>query len=174
MGPMVLSAGAAALGMTAPTALFAAAGSSQAAGNHGWVGALVLDEPDPDDCELRSAQGDSLYVEYQVFIDDKFQGKNKLEFKLGEAPVVGWNEHLANMCVDEERELTIPPSTHRHRNIGMSQNISRDAVLQFHIRLLDINGTFRKRAYASWKARDERARQRATQQRAVNAAKHDL
>mmetsp|Transcript_15018 Transcript_15018/g.32789 ORF Transcript_15018/g.32789 Transcript_15018/m.32789 type:complete len:81 (-) Transcript_15018:38-280(-) len=64
------------------------------------------------------------------------------------------------MCIDEERELTIPPSTHRHRNIGMADNIPKDAVLQFHVRLLDINGKERKAAYGRQKAQAERARRR--------------
>ena len=59
------------------------------------------------------------------------------------------------MCIDEERELTIPPSTHAHKNIGMKDDVPKDAVLQFQVRLLDINGSQRKSQYKRWKARDE-------------------
>lgn len=128
----------------------------------GWIGVMVLDQPDFEDCAAKSIKGDSLFVEYQVVIDEKPQGKNTIEFKLGAAPVVGWDRHLSGMCIDEERELTIPPSTHRHKNIGMNDNVPRDAVLQFQIRLLDINGMQRKSVYARSKARVERAKRRRT------------
>lgn len=132
--------------------------------NTGWVGTMVLDRPDADECLTKSTVGDSLYVEYEVLIDDRPQGRKRLEFTLGKAPVVGWDENLSDMCVDEERELTIPPATHKHQNIGMKDDVPRDAVLHFHVKLLDINGAERKSAYARSKARDERAKQR---QRAV-------
>merc|ERR1712066_580531 len=131
--------------------------SGSSDGNDSWVGVMVLDRPDTEDCTAASASGDSLWVEYEVFIDERPQGKNKLEFKLGAAPVVGWDKHLADMCIDEQRELTIPPSTHGHRNIGMSENVSKDAVLYFQIRLLDINGEQRKSLYARQRAGAERA-----------------
>mmetsp|Transcript_55637 Transcript_55637/g.162660 ORF Transcript_55637/g.162660 Transcript_55637/m.162660 type:complete len:202 (-) Transcript_55637:67-672(-) len=155
--------------MLMATTLLSAGASSET--SHGWIGARVLDRPDPEECEMRTMTGDSLYVEYEIFIDDTSQGKSKLEFKLGAAPVVGWNDHLADMCIDEQRELTIPPSTHRHQNIGMSENVSKDSVLQFQIRLLDINGVTRKASYARWKARDERAKQRSAQGQARSTAR---
>mmetsp|Transcript_71327 Transcript_71327/g.126040 ORF Transcript_71327/g.126040 Transcript_71327/m.126040 type:complete len:168 (-) Transcript_71327:59-562(-) len=125
-----------------------------------WVGRLVLDKPDAEDCTNKSATGDSLWVEYKVFIDDRPQGPGKkLEFKLGSAPVPGWDEHLLDMCIDEERELTIPPSTHKHQNIGMKETVPRDAVLQFHIRLLDINGMQRTESYKRQKEQSGRTRQ---------------
>mmetsp|Transcript_6947 Transcript_6947/g.11199 ORF Transcript_6947/g.11199 Transcript_6947/m.11199 type:complete len:179 (-) Transcript_6947:203-739(-) len=132
---------------------------------HGWIGVMVLDKPDPEDCVATSANGDSLYVEYEVFIDEQPQGKNKLEFKLGQAPVDGWDQHLAGMCIEEERELTIPPSTHGHRNIGMKDDVPKDSVLQFRIRLLDINGQQRKSQYARWKDRDKRLKEKRRKQK---------
>lgn len=133
--------------------------------DRGWIGAVVLDAPDPEDCSAKSSSGDSLYVEYEVFIDEAPQGKNTLEFKLGAAPVVGWDDYLEDMCVDEERELTIPPSTHGHQNIGMNENVSKDAVLQFRIRLLDINGVERKAGYARDKSRKARAKERSAKKK---------
>jgi len=136
-------------------------------GKKGWVGAVVLDRPDdPDDCRTTSAEGDSLYVEYQVMINEASQGKNKLEFVLGKAPVEGWDEHLMGMCIDEERELTIPHTTHGHRNIGMKDDVPKDSVLQFQIRLLDINGSQRKSEYARWKSRDEQRASRKKKRKA--------
>merc|ERR1712039_52921 len=90
---------------------------------HGWVGARTLDKPDAEECTQVSSVGDSLWVEYEVYIDDRRQGKNRLEFKLSAAPVVGWDTHLQGMCIDEQRELTIPPSTHGHRNIGKADEM---------------------------------------------------
>eukprot|EP00928_Gymnodinium_smaydae_P064709 TRINITY_DN47982_c0_g1_i1.p1 TRINITY_DN47982_c0_g1~~TRINITY_DN47982_c0_g1_i1.p1 ORF type:complete len:193 (+),score=42.15 TRINITY_DN47982_c0_g1_i1:32-580(+) len=132
----------------------------------GWVGFRVLDRPDADECEMTSKVGDSLYVEYEVFIDERPQGKNKLEFKLGAAPVAGWDRHLGSMCLDEERELTLPPSTHGHKNIGMTAEMPRDAVLYFRIRLLDINGNQRRAMHEKSKQRKEKARQREVEKRA--------
>mmetsp|Transcript_18664 Transcript_18664/g.60778 ORF Transcript_18664/g.60778 Transcript_18664/m.60778 type:complete len:178 (+) Transcript_18664:314-847(+) len=150
---------------------FGSAADSSAAGggaSGGWVGYRVLDRPDEEEeCRMLSVVGDSLWVEYEVFIDEASQGKNKLEFKLGSAPVSGWDDHLVGMCIDEQRELTIPPSTHGHNNIGMNDNVPKDAVLQFQIRLLDINGTVRKAGHAREKARAENAKRRAGKRRAA-------
>lgn len=145
-------------------ALFVCAAGAPA---KGWVGMRVLDRPDGEDCDRLSKVGDSVWVEYEVFIDEVSQGKNRLEFKLGAAPVEGWDDHLAGMCVDEQRELAIPPSTHGHHNIGMNEKVPREAVLYFQIRLLDINGTERKSQYARQKARADRARQRGGKRQAA-------
>lgn len=45
------------------------------------------------------------------------------------------------------------------------EDVPRDAVLMFQIRLLDINGEARKAAYARDRARAERARSRAAAKR---------
>eukprot|EP00933_Yihiella_yeosuensis_P022140 TRINITY_DN17435_c0_g1_i1.p1 TRINITY_DN17435_c0_g1~~TRINITY_DN17435_c0_g1_i1.p1 ORF type:complete len:198 (+),score=46.83 TRINITY_DN17435_c0_g1_i1:174-767(+) len=118
------------------------------------VGFMVLDRPETSDCEIVSVEGDSLYVEYKVLIADQLQGpSSKLEFKLGAAPVAGWDQHLGGMCIEEERELTIPPWIHKNKNIGTKDDILKDETLQFQIRLLDINGQERKKSHAKQQKR---------------------
>jgi len=68
------------------------------------------------ECSRKTQQGDTVHVHYNgtltdgTTFDSSYSRNNPIAFKLGMGQVIrGWDEGLMDMCIGEERLLTIPP-----------------------------------------------------------------
>lgn len=68
-------------------------------------------------CTRRSQNGDTIHVHYNGTLEDgtpfdsSYKRAQPFTFQLGAHRVIaGWDEGLLDMCIGEERMLTIPPS----------------------------------------------------------------
>jgi FK506-binding protein 14 len=104
----------------------------------------------PDTCDVKSKNGDKLFMHYTGYIDDssmtgvkgkKFDssiGRKPFDFILGAGRVIkGWDAGLQDMCVGEKRTLTIP-SELGYGERGAGNDIPGMATLRFDVELLQI------------------------------------
>ncbi|ODV97260.1 hypothetical protein PACTADRAFT_49001 [Pachysolen tannophilus NRRL Y-2460] len=93
-----------------------------------------------DECARKTKDGDVLTINYtgyladgSVFDSSKIKGRPTV-FKLGAGQVLpGWDQGLRNMCIGEERKLTVPSS------LAGIVGSSADSLV-FKIELLSIEG----------------------------------
>lgn len=78
---------------------------------------LKIDIMVPASCTRRTQNGDTIYVHYNGTLEDgtpfdsSYNRRQPFAFELGAHRVIrGWDEGLLDMCIGEERKLTIPPS----------------------------------------------------------------
>merc|ERR1712110_391501 len=118
------------------------------------IGLAVADELNvdayevPDECERKSAKGDSLSMHYTGTLGTDGKGEkfdssrdrgDPFVFTLGEGMVIkGWDEGLVDMCVGEKRALVIPPEL-GYGDRGAGDAIPGGATLHFDVELLEIN-----------------------------------
>ncbi|CAH2448940.1 Peptidyl-prolyl cis-trans isomerase [Komagataella phaffii CBS 7435] len=97
----------------------------------------------PDECVQKTQSGDTVAIHYEgsledgTIFDSSYERDQPLEFVLGSGQVIrGWDQGLQNMCIGEQRKLTIPPDLgYGSRGIGP---IPANAVLVFKAELVDI------------------------------------
>lgn len=78
---------------------------------------VVIEVTKHSECAHKSRNGDTIAVHYNGTLEDgtKFDSSydrhEPITFALGYGKVIqGWDEGLLDMCVGEERKLTIPPN----------------------------------------------------------------
>ncbi|KAF2455237.1 Vaculolar membrane protein-domain-containing protein [Lineolata rhizophorae] len=107
---------------------------------------LRIDITNVVECTRKSRVGDTIQVDYRGTLqsdgtefDSSYNRGVPFEFKLGQGMVIaGWDQGLTNMCIGEERKLTIPPElAYGDRNVG---SIPSDSTLVFETRLEGITG----------------------------------
>ncbi|KAJ0184075.1 hypothetical protein K1T71_000498 [Dendrolimus kikuchii] len=98
----------------------------------------------PEDCTVKSKQGDTLTMHYTGTLDDgnKFDSSYDREqpftFQLAVGQVIkGWDQGLLGMCVNEKRKLTIPSSL-GYGERGAGNVIPPHATLHFEVELINI------------------------------------
>ncbi|OJT07411.1 FK506-binding protein 2 [Trametes pubescens] len=87
----------------------------------------------PEDCKVKSQNGDRLQVHYVRLLGDVSIGAGQV--------IKGWEEGLKGMCVGEKRILTIPPSM-AYGSRGFGSVIPPNSALVFDVELagLDAKG----------------------------------
>ena len=77
---------------------------------------LKLEVLNSIDCTRKTKSGDGIHMHYRGTLEDgtvfdsSYERGDPLRFTLGQGEVIkGWDEGLLDMCVGEERKLTIPP-----------------------------------------------------------------
>ncbi|KAL8280619.1 hypothetical protein RQP46_006942 [Phenoliferia psychrophenolica] len=100
----------------------------------------------PADCNVKSAKGDTLSMHYTGTLEDgsTFDSSrprnSEFVFTLGTGQVIkGWDQGLLDMCVGEQRILTIEPELGYGAG-GYPPIIPANAVLTFDVELLSIKG----------------------------------
>ncbi|EDV25390.1 uncharacterized protein TRIADDRAFT_8123, partial [Trichoplax adhaerens] len=96
-------------------------------------------------CDQKTAVGDKVRIHYvgkledgKVFDSSLQDGREPFEFTLGKGMVIkGWEKGLLDMCVDEKRQLTIPPHL-AYGERGYPPVIPGNAVLIFETQLIGI------------------------------------
>ena len=90
----------------------------------------------PIQCSRKTHSGDRIDVHYKGFLDDgsvfdsSFDRDEPFSFTLGGHQVIkGWDEGLLDMCIGEERTLTIPPEL-GYGTMGAGDAIPPNAVLR--------------------------------------------
>lgn len=107
--------------------LFLAPASSAQATSTTSEDGLEIDVIVPVECSRRSQNGDTIHVHYNGTLEDgtpfdsSYKRAEPFTFRLGAHRVIaGWDEGLLNMCIGEERRLTIPPSlAYGNRQMGI-------------------------------------------------------
>jgi FKBP-type peptidyl-prolyl cis-trans isomerase len=88
---------------------------------------LLVETTNHKTCKRPSQSGDTISVHYRGTLqsdgsqfDESYSRRLPFTFKLGAAQVIkGWEQGLLNMCVGEQRKLTIPPElAYGHRTLG--------------------------------------------------------
>merc|ERR1719273_794695 len=98
-----------------------------------------------DQCKIKTQKGDKLSMHYTGTLrvdDSKFDSSrdrdSPFEFTLGSGQVIkGWDQGLMDMCIGEQRKLTIP-SDLGYGDRGSGAKIPGGATLIFDVELLDI------------------------------------
>uniref|UniRef100_A0A131XZF7 peptidylprolyl isomerase n=1 Tax=Ixodes ricinus TaxID=34613 RepID=A0A131XZF7_IXORI len=98
-----------------------------------------------DKCERKSKKGDLLAVHYKgSLLDgtefDSSHGRGEpFRFQIGVGQVVkGWEEGLLDMCVGEQRKLTVPPEL-GYGDVGAGDKIPPKSTLVFETELMKID-----------------------------------
>merc|ERR1712048_995321 len=100
----------------------------------------------PEECERKSAAGDSLTMHYTGTLGsdgkgeqfDSSVGRDPFQFTLGQGMVIqGWDEGLKDMCIGEKRTLVIPPEL-GYGDRGAGDAIPGGSTLHFDVELLAI------------------------------------
>lgn len=110
-------------------------------------GLKVEDVSVPEECTVKSKQGDTLTMHYTGTLQDgtKFDSSydrdQPFTFTLGVGQVIkGWDLGLVDMCVGEKRKLTIPPAL-GYGDRGAGNVIPGGATLNFEVELINIGDT---------------------------------
>lgn len=97
-----------------------------------------------DECDMKSKKGDTLHMHYTGTLEDGTEFDSSIPrgqpftFKLGSGQVIlGWDQGLLNMCVNEKRKLVIP-SHLGYGDRGAGGKIPGGATLIFEVELLKI------------------------------------
>lgn len=89
---------------------------------------LKIETTEPKTCKRPTKGGDDISVHYRgtlqtdgSIFDESYKRGVPFSFKLGAGEVIkGWDQGLLDMCVGEQRKLTIPPElAYGHRNLGV-------------------------------------------------------
>lgn len=88
---------------------------------------LKIEVLSPASCTRKSQDGDTIHVHYNGTLEDgtmfdaSYKRGQPFTFQLGMHRVIqGWDEGLLDMCIGEERRLTIPPAlAYGDRPIGI-------------------------------------------------------
>ncbi|KAF2835006.1 hypothetical protein M501DRAFT_903008, partial [Patellaria atrata CBS 101060] len=100
----------------------------------------------PVDCTRKTQRGDEISVHYRGTLesdgsefDESYKRGSPFTFHLGEGEVIaGWDHGLLDMCIGEERKLTIPPEMgYGSQDMG---SIPPDSTLIFETKLMGIKG----------------------------------
>ncbi|XP_067004620.2 FK506-binding protein 2 [Anabrus simplex] len=98
----------------------------------------------PEECSVKSKNGDMLTMHYRGTLQDGTQfdsshDRNQpFSFQLGVGQVIkGWDQGLLDMCVGERRKLTIP-SELAYGKRGAGNVIPPDATLHFEVELISL------------------------------------
>eukprot|EP00298_Acanthocystis_sp_HF-20_P001620 c12032_g1_i1.p1 GENE.c12032_g1_i1~~c12032_g1_i1.p1 ORF type:complete len:155 (-),score=53.02 c12032_g1_i1:31-450(-) len=98
----------------------------------------------PEQCQRTSKSGDTVSVEYESRIDHirnpvhetSFENNQTIKFKLGSGDVIdAWDNGINNMCVGEQRVLTINPS---HYGFATYPNLPANSTLIYKVELKSI------------------------------------
>ncbi|GJJ73205.1 FK506-binding protein 2 [Entomortierella parvispora] len=109
---------------------------------------LVIDViSKPENCKTTSKVGDKLSMHYTGTLHtngnkfDSSRDRNRpLDFTLGVGQVIkGWDQGLVDMCIGEQRKLTIP-SNLAYGSRSMGAAIPANSALVFDVELVRING----------------------------------
>lgn len=78
---------------------------------------LKIDVTKKVECERKTKEGDNIAVHYKgsltdgTVFDSSYNRNSPISFVVGTGRVIkGWDQGLLDMCIGEERTLTIPPS----------------------------------------------------------------
>ncbi|KAH0563268.1 Peptidyl-prolyl cis-trans isomerase fpr2 [Trichoglossum hirsutum] len=99
------------------------------------------------ECTRKTQRGDTIEVHYRGTLaadgsefDASYNRGKPLSFRVGQGMVIkGWDEGLLDMCVGEQRTLTIPPDF-AYGDRGMPPVIPPKATLIFTTELMGIDG----------------------------------
>ncbi|KAL0637577.1 Peptidyl-prolyl cis-trans isomerase fpr2 [Maublancomyces gigas] len=99
------------------------------------------------DCDRKTAVGDTIHVNYRGTLesngeqfDSSYDRNQPFSFKLGAGGVIkGWDLGLLDMCIGEERKLTIPYQL-AYGERGMPPVIPPSSTLVFETALVGIAG----------------------------------
>ena len=97
-------------------------------------------------CTRKTKSGDRLSMQYRGSLasdgsefDSSYKRNTPFQFTLGSGQVIkGWDQGLLDMCVGEQRKLTIPPNL-GYGNRGMGP-IPAGSTLIFDVELVGIDG----------------------------------
>lgn len=99
-----------------------------------------------EDCKRKTKNGDTISMHYKGTLEDgsKFDSSydrgQPLTFKLGTGRVIkGWDQGLTEMCIGEQRKLTIPHHL-AYGERGFPPKIPAKATLIFETELVKIDG----------------------------------
>merc|ERR1719476_428101 len=99
---------------------------------------------DEADCIRKSKNGDKLSMHYSGYFldgtsfDSSYNRGKPFAFTLGAGEVIkGWDQGLNDMCIGEQRKLTIP-SDLAYGDAGIGDRIPGGATLMFDVELVDI------------------------------------
>lgn len=97
-----------------------------------------------EQCSRKSKKGDILSMHYTgTLLDgkefDSSRGRNEpFRFQIGVGQVVkGWDQGLLDMCIGEQRKLTVPPEL-GYGDTGAGERIPAGATLVFETELIKI------------------------------------
>lgn len=124
----------------------AATASAQSAGDDGKLRIGVKKAVPAALCTRKTKSGDRLSMQYRGSLasdgsefDSSYKRNTPFSFVLGSGQVIkGWDQGLLDMCVGEERKLTIPPNL-GYGNRGMGP-IPAGSTLIFDVELVGIEG----------------------------------
>jgi len=98
----------------------------------------------PERCTVKTKNGDTVEMHYRGYLtngrefDSSYSRGTPFEFKIGAGTVIaGWDKGLLDMCVNEKRQLRIPPSL-AYGESGRPPVIPRSATLIFDVELVAI------------------------------------